>query len=171
MTNNEFQEQKNLPEFAEPPLREKLDLQLNIPPVLHSPEENSTPLEFENPSSVIENKPVVGVRFLLAVSTAASHFFAEAAKIDRDSISDWEMKPARIYTGLTFSGFSALGLILLMFYISRFHPELAKGEWVKYFWYQYILLVSLGVAGMSMLGREALRRPIKEQNYSERRVD
>lgn len=170
MTNNEFQEQKNFPEFAEPPVREKLDLQLNIPPVLDL-EANSSSLEIEKPLSPNENKPVFGVRFLLAVSTAASYFFAEAAKIDRNSISDWEMKPARIYTGLTFSGFSALGLVLLMFYISRFHPELAKGEWVKYFWYQYIFLVSLGVAGMSMLGREALRRPIKEENYSETTVD
>jgi len=170
MTNNELPPQ-NLPEFAEPPTKEKLDLQLNIPPALDLVEQQSPELEIGNSTEYIKNKPVLGVRFLLGISTAASQFFAEAVKIDRDSITDLEMKPARIYTGLTFTGFSALGLVLLMFYISRFHPEFAKTEWVKYFWYQYILLVSLGVAGMSMLGREALRQSIKQQNYSDQRTD
>ncbi|MCT7950949.1 hypothetical protein NG798_14210 [Ancylothrix sp. C2] len=170
MTNNQFDPQ-NSPEFAEPVAPQKLDLQLNLPPAIDFVEEKPSELEIENPASTSKNKPVLGVGFLLRVSTAASHFFAEAAKIDRDSITDWQMKPARIYTGLTFTGFSALGLVLLMFYISRFHPEFARTEWVKYFWYQYILLVSLGVAGMSMLGREALRRPLKEQNYLDERVD
>jgi hypothetical protein len=170
MTNNEFKPQ-NLPEFDEPPTKEKLDLQLNIPPALDLAEQESPELGTENSTEYIKKKPVLGIRFLLNISTAANQFFAEAVKIDRDSITDLDMKPARIYTGLTFTGFSALGLVLLMFYINRFHPEFAKTEWVKYFWYQYILLVSLGVAGMSMLGREALRQSIKQQNYSDQRID
>ena len=37
------------------------------------------------------------------------------------------------------------------------HPELSTVEQIGKYWYEYIWFVSLGVAGMFILGREAMR--------------
>lgn len=54
-------------------------------------------------------------------------------------------------------GFGALTLAILTLYLYSLHPELSTTEQVRNYWHQYICLVSLGVAGMFMLGREAMR--------------
>ena len=90
-------------------------------------------------------------------SEVADESLNQLAEIDLDEISDEELKPARILIGLTFSGFGALFLVLLLLYLYLLHPELSPAEQVREYWYQYIWFVCLGVAGMMMLGREAMR--------------
>ena len=100
--------------------------------------------------------PPVATSFQNA-SKVADESLNQLAEIDLDEISDEELKPARILIGLTFSGFGALFLVLLLLYLDLLHPELSPAEQVREYWYQYIWFVCLGVAGMMMLGREAMR--------------
>ncbi|MCS6813225.1 MAG: hypothetical protein NZ772_06600, partial [Cyanobacteria bacterium] len=74
------------------------------------------------------------------------------AEIDLKRIDDLALRPARIFVGLTFVGMSALMILLLLIYMGTLHPTLGH-----YSWYAYVWFVSLGVAGMVMLGREAMR--------------
>lgn len=94
---------------------------------------------------------------LQAASAVADESLSELAEIDLDAISDDELKPARIFIGLTFSGFGALFMVLLVLYLDALHPELSAAEQIREYWYQYIWFVCLGVAGMMILGREAMR--------------
>ena len=82
------------------------------------------------------------------------------ATIDLAAISDAELKPARIKMGLLFVGFGALAMALLLLYLDTLHPNLSTIEQIRQYWYQYIWFVSLGIAGMFMLGREAMRAAI-----------
>ncbi|WP_219904706.1 hypothetical protein [Stenomitos frigidus] len=59
--------------------------------------------------------------------------------------------------GLIFTGFGALAMVLLLLYLSALHPELSPVQQMSQYWYQYIWFVGLGVAGLFMLGREAMR--------------
>lgn len=98
----------------------------------------------------------------LATSLQEASFIAEdslnqLAEVELDEISDFELQPARVLIGLTFVGFSALAIALLILYIYTLHPELTAVEQIREYWYQYIWFVCLGVAGMFMLGREAMR--------------
>ncbi|TAE58587.1 MAG: hypothetical protein EAZ76_15570 [Nostocales cyanobacterium] len=90
-------------------------------------------------------------------SLYADEFFQTLAKIDIENINDWELYPARIYIGLTFVGFAALLILLLVLYINTFNPHLTYAEQVGKYWYQYILCVCLGVTGMFLIGREVIR--------------
>lgn len=92
-----------------------------------------------------------------ATSSLADHSFKELAEIDLDTISDFELRPVRIRVGLSFVGFGALMILVLLLYLNTLHPELSTGEQIRQYWYQYVWFVSLGVAGMFMLGREAMR--------------
>jgi hypothetical protein len=92
-----------------------------------------------------------------ATSSLADDSFQELAEIDLDSISDFELQPVRIRVGLSFVGFGALMILVLLLYLNTLHPELSTGEQIQQYWYQYVWFVSLGVAGMFMLGREAMR--------------
>jgi hypothetical protein len=99
-----------------------------------------------------------------ATSSLADDSFKELAEIDLDTISDFELQPVRIRVGLSFVGFGALMILVLLLYLNTLHPELRTGEQIRQYWYQYVWFVSLGVAGMFMLGREAMRPMPKRRN-------
>lgn len=94
---------------------------------------------------------------LQKTSLIADNSLQQLAKIDLEQITDDDLQAARIIAGLTFVGFGALTLAILTLYIYSLHPELSTIEQVRNYWHQYIWLVSLGIAGMFMLGREAMR--------------
>ena len=148
-----------MPEFAEPPIHEPLELQLPDPDEVLS----LTAVE----GLELAVKPVPVSVTLERNSTAAKAFLSELAKIDRKSISDQELQPARLQIGLTFVGFSALAMVLLLLHISSLHPEYSLVERIEAYWYQYIWFVCMGVAGMMILGRESLRQPVSERHDSD----
>ncbi|MCD8489554.1 MAG: hypothetical protein LRZ84_23160 [Desertifilum sp.] len=90
-------------------------------------------------------------------SDLAEESLEELAEIDLETISDRDLKPARVLVGLSFAGFGGLAIALLMLYISSLHPEMSAGAGIHAYWYPYAFLVSLGVTGMMMVGREILR--------------
>lgn len=99
---------------------------------------------------------------LLATSVQEALAVAEdslnkLAEVDLDDISDQELQPARVLVGLSFVGFGALTVVLLILYLYTLHPEFSPVEQIRAYWYQYTWFVCLGVAGMFMLGREAMR--------------
>lgn len=94
---------------------------------------------------------------LQKTSLIAEDSLQQLAKIDLEQITDNDLQAARIIAGLTFIGFGALALAILTLYLYSLHPELRATEQVRNYWHQYIWLASLGVAGMFMLGREAMR--------------
>lgn len=87
----------------------------------------------------------------------ADETWQDLAAIDLDTLSDTDLRPARIYVGLGFVGFAALLLTLLMLYSHSLRPDLILADQIRQYWYPYIFSVCLGVAGMFMLGREAMR--------------
>jgi hypothetical protein len=95
-------------------------------------------------------------------SLLAEDSLEKLAEIDLDAIHAAEMHPVRIKVGLTLVGFGALALVFLLLFLYALHPDLTPIEQVRHYWYQYICLVSIGVTGMFMLGREALRPPLEE---------
>jgi len=70
---------------------------------------------------------------------------------------DFELQSSRILIGLSFVGFGALAIVLLMLYLYTLHPELSSVEQIREYWYQYIWFVSLALLGC-LLGREAMRK-------------
>jgi cytosine/uracil/thiamine/allantoin permease len=94
---------------------------------------------------------------LQVASTVADESLKELAEIDLEEISDFELRPARIFIGLSFVGFGALIVLVLVLYLNTLHPELNTVGQIRQYWYQYIWFVSLGIAGMFLLGREAMR--------------
>lgn len=92
-----------------------------------------------------------------ATSSLADDTFKQLAEIDLDTINDFELRPARICVGLTFVGFGALMILVLLLFLNTLHSELNTVEQIRQYWYQYVWFVSLGVTGMFMLGREAMR--------------
>lgn len=143
-------------EFADPPIHQPLELRLP------DPDETLSLTVVEGLELTVQPVPVSVT--LKKNSTAAKAFLSELVKIDRKSISDQELQPARIQIGLTFVGFSALAMVLLLLHISSLHPEYSLGERIEAYWYQYIWFVCMGVAGMMILGRESLRQPVSERN-------
>ncbi len=93
-------------------------------------------------------------------SLVAEEALEQLAEIDTSTISDTELQPARIKMGLIFVGFGALAMVFLLLYLSTLHPELNSVQQVQRYWYQYVWFVCLGVAGLFMLGREAMRPPV-----------
>lgn len=92
-----------------------------------------------------------------AASFVAEDSLKELAEVDIENISDLELRPARIKIGLSFVGFGALMILVLLLYLNTLHPELGAVEQIGRYWYQYIWFVCFGVAGMFILGREAMR--------------
>jgi hypothetical protein len=92
-----------------------------------------------------------------ATSYLADDSFKELAKIDLDTISDFELRSARIFVGLSLVGFGALMILVLLLYLNTLHPKITTGEQIRQYWYQYVWFVSLGITGMFLLGREAMR--------------
>jgi hypothetical protein len=108
---------------------------------------------------------------LQGASIVAEGSLNQLAEIDLEKISDWEMQPARILIGLSFIGFGALAIALLVLYVYTLHPELSQVEQIRQYWYQYTLFVGLGVAGMFMLGREAMRpKPLTRLSMNKSRL-
>jgi hypothetical protein len=81
------------------------------------------------------------------------------AAIDLDAITPEDLRPARILMGLLFVGFGGLGLVSLLLFIHLWHPHLSLTGQMRAYWHEYIAVVSLGIAGLFMLGREAMRIP------------
>ncbi|WP_427157410.1 hypothetical protein ACQFX9_17975 [Aliinostoc sp. HNIBRCY26] len=94
---------------------------------------------------------------LQVASTLADESLEELAEIDLETISDIELQPVRIRVGLSCVGFSALMILVLLLYSNTLHPEMNQIQQVHQYWYQYIWFVCLGVTGMFVLGREAMR--------------
>ncbi len=94
---------------------------------------------------------------LQVASTVADESLQELAEINLEEISDFELRPARIYIGLSFVGFGALMILVLLLYLNTLHPPLNTIEQMRQYWYAYVWFVSLGVTGMFILGREAMR--------------
>ncbi len=90
-------------------------------------------------------------------SQLADESLDQLADVDLDQVSDAELQPARIQVGLGFIGVGALAMVVLLLYLYTLHPELSPIEQVRQYWHQYIWFVSLGVAGLFMLGRETMR--------------
>lgn len=93
-------------------------------------------------------------------SLVAEESLTQLAEIDLDAIDDRALRPARITAGLTLVGVGALAMVFLMLYFSTLHPDLSLPEQMHAYWYPYIFLVCMGVAGMFVLGREAMRSPM-----------
>jgi hypothetical protein len=94
---------------------------------------------------------------LQQASSVAEESLKELGKIDLENISDDELQRARIQVGLTFVGFGALMIVVLLLFLYTLHPELNTVQQIGKYWYQYVWFVCLGVAGMFILGREAMR--------------
>ncbi len=88
------------------------------------------------------------------LSKQADAVLDDLAAIDPATINDRALRPARIVVGLTFVGLSALMIMFLLLYFGNMHPTLGKFSWHTYTW-----VVCLGVSGMFMLAREAMRPP------------
>lgn len=91
------------------------------------------------------------------VSQIADQTLDELGEIDFESINDTELKPARILIGLSFVGFGALFTAFLLLYLSTSNPGLNSVAQIRQYWYLYVWFVCLGVAGLFVLGREAMR--------------
>jgi hypothetical protein len=125
------------------------------------------PLELLRDTEALLRRPIVATLLpilppklgnrLQEVQEVAEDSLTDLALIDLEKISDWEMRSPRIYIGLSFVGFGALMIVVLLLYLNTLHPELSKIEQIRQYWYQYVWFVNLGVAGMFMLGREAMR--------------
>lgn len=163
----DFEPQNTIPaatenvEFAEPTARKPLELLRDTEALLRRPTINAL-------SSIAPILPSKINEGLLAASAIADETLNELAEIDIDQISDWELRPVRIRVGLGFVGFGALMLLLLLLYLNTLHPELSPVEQVRRYWYQYIWFVNLGVAGMFILGREAMR-PVQQKPRKKKR--
>lgn len=94
-------------------------------------------------------------------STVADESLDQLAAIDVSRISDAELRPVRLQMGLLFVGFGALGVLFLMLYLQTLHPALTPAAQIRQYWHDYVWCVSLGIAGMFMLGREAMRPPLR----------
>ncbi|GEM_PF-1015460 len=90
-------------------------------------------------------------------SLVAEESLNQLAEIDLAAISAADLRSARIQVGLVFVGFGALAMVFLLLYLSTLHPDLSPGQQVQRYWHQYVWFVCLGVAGLFMLGREAMR--------------
>lgn len=90
----------------------------------------------------------------------------ELAEIDLSKINDWELRPFRMRIGLSFVGFSSLTILILTLFLTTLHPEMSPNQQIAKYWGEYIWFVCLGVAGMFLLGREAMR-PINQDNLDD----
>lgn len=143
-----------LPKFAEPEFAEPLE---RTPLVLLRDTERS--LRRKTVESLAPVLPESLALRMGEASVVAEESLDQLAEIDLNEITAEEMRPVRIRVGLTLVGFGALSLLFLLLFLYSLHPEMSPIAQVRHFWYQYVWLVSVGVAGMFMLGREAMRPP------------
>jgi hypothetical protein len=147
-------------EFAKPTPRKSLEILRDAEALLRRP----------TVAAIVPILPAKIRTRLEAANTVADNTLNQLAEIDVDQISDWELRPARIQVGLSFVGFSALMVIILLLYLSTLHPELSSTQQVAKYWYQYIWFVNVGVAGMFVLGREAMR-PVQKPKKKKRKLN
>jgi hypothetical protein len=141
--------------FAEPEPPQTLDLAVRKPLVLLRDTERS--LRTKTVAAITPLLPEPATTNLQAASETAEDLLDQLAQIDLDEITDEELQPARVQMGLLFSGFGALAMGFLLLVLYTLHPELSAVEQIQQFWYQYVWILGLGVAGLFMLGREAMR--------------
>ena len=99
-------------------------------------------------------------------SDIAEDSLEELAEIDLNKINDWELRPFRMQIALSFIGFSSLMILILALFLTTLHPEMSPIQQIGNYWSEYIWFVCLGVAGMFLLGREAMR-PINKDNLDD----
>jgi hypothetical protein len=105
---------------------------------------------------------------LQTASSLAEESLKELAEINLEEIGDFDLRPARIRVGLSFVGFGALMLVILLLHLKTLNLQFNSIEQMQKFWYQYVWFVCLGVAGMFILGRESMR-PIRKQRKLQKR--
>ncbi len=130
-------------------------------PLLARLREAERPLRQKTVSALVPVLPKSTAGAVQQASQFADRSLQELAGIDLEQISDRDLYPARILVGLTFVGGGALTVLFLLLYLTTLHPELSPVEQMQQYWYQYVWFVGLGVAGMFMLGREAMRGRIE----------
>jgi hypothetical protein len=142
--------------FAEPPVRKPFE-------ILRDTERS---LREKTVSAIVPIAPDLAGDIEQA-SRKADRTLETLANIDLDQITDEELRPARILMGLTFVGISSLMLLFLALFFSTMHPELTALGQIHEFWHPYVWFISLGVAGLTMLGREAMRITLTSHDDSE----
>ncbi len=104
---------------------------------------------------------------LQTASSVADESLKELAEINLEEIGDFDLRPARICIGLSFVGFGALMTLILLLHLKTLNLQFNSIEQMRQYWYQYVWFVCLGVAGMFILGREAMR-PIRKPRKSQK---
>ncbi len=143
-------------EFAEPEPRKSLEILRNTEALLRRP--TVAALVPILPPKLSEN--------LQEASDIADDSLEELAEIDLSQINDWELRPFRIRIGLTCIGFSSLMILILALFLTTLHPEMSPTQQIGTYWGEYIWFVCLGVAGLFLLGREAMR-PINKSELDD----
>lgn len=149
-----------VPEFAEPPTRKPLV-------VLRNTERS---LRVRTVDAIAPLLPEQVAINLGEASLVADESLEQLAEIDLDEITDEDLRPARIKMGMLFVGFSALAMTFLLMVEYLLHAEWNAAEQVQHFWRQYIWFVGLGISGLFMMGREAMR-PVELPDEVEQRDD
>lgn len=134
-------------EFAEPIERKPLE-------VFYDAERS---LRTKTVSAIVPMLPPQVATNLETVSQNADRSIESISKIDFETITDAELKTPRILVGLTFVGFGSLMMMFLSLFLSTIHPELSPANQLYEYWHQFAWFVCLGVAGLTVLGREAMR--------------
>ncbi|MEA5582627.1 hypothetical protein VB620_14905 [Nodularia harveyana UHCC-0300] len=142
------------------------------------PSTSRQPLELLRYTEAVLRRPAVATltpilppklsQKLQVASTLADESLQELAEINLEEINDWDLHPARIYIGLSFVGFGSLIILLLMLYVNSWHLTFNTMEQIRQYWYEYVCFVSLGVTGMFILGREAMRRSSQRKKFKHR---
>lgn len=135
------------PEFAEPLPRKPL--------VLLRDTERS--LRLRTVAAIAPLLPESVATNLREVSVVAEESLNQLAEIELDEISDLDLKPARMTAGLLFIAFGALAMAFLLLVLYTLHPDMSVAEQIHSYWHQYIWCVCLGISGLFMVGREAMR--------------
>jgi len=140
-----------LPEFAEPIPRKPL--------VLLRDTERS--LRVKAVDAIVPLLPENVAINLGEASLVADESLEQLAEIDLDSITDEDLKPVRMQVGMLFIAFGALAMAFLSMCLYLTHPQMTMGEQIHHYWHQYVWFVCLGISGLFMLGREAMR-PVED---------
>ncbi|EKQ67895.1 hypothetical protein OsccyDRAFT_4191 [Leptolyngbyaceae cyanobacterium JSC-12] len=135
------------PEFAEPIARKPLVL-------LKDTERSLRVKTVDAISPLLPEKLAIN---LGEASVIADESLEQLAEIDLDEITDADLKPARVQMGMLFVGFGALAMAFLLMVLYVLHPEMTVSDQIHHYWHQYIWFVCLGISGLFMVGREAMR--------------
>lgn len=146
-----------LPEFADPVTRSPLV----------SLRDTERSLRMKTVDAIVPWLPERAALNLGEASLIADESLDELAEIDLGSITDAELKPARMQVGLLFLAFGALAMAFLSLCLYLVHPHLNVNQQLHHYWYQYVWFVGLGISGLFMIGREAMRPVESLEEWSE----